>query len=329
MARMHAAARAGLTGASSGPSAVLTSSFLGASSDLLRSLLNALVQGWFPEEEKGWPSFISRVGDQAGMPQWNAILRLRLGWYFDIRNGGGDLAPEPDLIHPTLRRELRLLLPFLGFRELGALANLKFAIPLLVYHCLPPDVTAASDLELNPDVHKNLLDLLLSLRPAFQGLGIETANERWNIPEWLAAASSSWQLKQLLAWEEHLNKAVSRALSQIFRNPRSRAASLDRLAVDIVDALSGLPVLPDRPQVVNALRTVLFTTATSLIASSPATKLWTELSVTAVAPETVPLASWIDSPDSVPLEKIVAYGQLTAMVEGAPPFGSYALFLDG
>lgn len=129
---------------------------------------------------------------------------------------------------------------------------------------------------------------------------------------------ASWRLKQLLAWEEHLNLAVSRALSQIFRNPRSRLASLDRLAIDLVDALSDLPLLANWPYAVNALRSLLFTTAMSLMASSPA-NVATEISITAFAPETLPLPSWVDSPDSVPLDKIAAYGRLTAIAESATP----------
>jgi hypothetical protein len=292
---------------------------------VLRTLLSALVQRWFPGELKDWPSLISRVGDQASSLQWNAILQLKLRWAIDIREGGGDLVPESDSIHPALRRELRLLLPFLAFRELENLANLKFAIPLLVYHSLPTDMSSAVDLEMNPAVHKSLLDLLLALRPAMLSVGVKTADEQWNVPNWLEIASSSWRLKQLLAWEEHLNQAVSRALSQIFRNPYSRLASLDQLAIDIVDALSGLPLLADRPYAVNALRSLLFTTAMSLMASSPA-NVATELSITVVAPETLPLPSWVDSPDSVPLDKIAAYGRLTAMAESATPLARKAKY---
>jgi hypothetical protein len=313
-----AAAQKSAPTALSAPSAVFTSFFLGATSPVLRTLLFGLVQRWFPGEQKGWPSLISRVGEQAGLLQWNAILQLKLRWAIDIRKGGGDLAPEPDLIHPALRRELRLLLPFLAFRELENLANLKLAIPLLVYHSLPTDVSSAVDLEMNPAVNKSLLDLLLALRPAMLSVGVKTADEQWNVPTWLEVASSSWRLKQLLAWEEHLNLVASRALSQISRNPHFRLANLDRLAIDIVDALSDLPLLTDRPHAVNALRSLLFTTTISLMASSPA-NVATELSITAVAPETLPLPSWVDSPDSVPLDKIAAYGRLTAMAESATP----------
>jgi len=319
LARIHAAAAGkSAPAALSAPSAVFTSSFLGATSPVLRTLLFGLVQRWFPEEQKGWPSLISRVGDQAGSLQWNAILQLKLHWAIDIRKGGDDLALEPDLIHPALRRELRLLLPFVAFRELENLASLKFAVPLLVYHSLPSDVSSAVDLEMNPAVHKSVLDLLLALRPAMLSVGVKTADEQWNVPTWLEIASSSWRLKQLLAWEEHLNLAASRALSQIFRNPRSRLVSLDRLAIDIVDALSGLPLLAERPYAVNALRTLLFTTTMSLMASSPA-NVATELSITAVAPETLLLPPWVNSPDSVPLGNIAAYGRLTAMAESATP----------
>jgi len=320
IARMQAAAAAGGSGPVllSAPSAVLTSFFSGASSDLLQLILSALVQRWFPTEVKNWRSLIDSIGTQAGALQWNAILQLKLRWAIDIRKAGNDAALASELIHSTLRRELRLLLPFVLLDNSNIFANLKKAIPLLIYHLLPPDVSSVADLEMNFDLPSKLIDYLIPLRRALKQVDIATSDETWNIPYWTATASASWSLKLLLAWEEHVCQAVALQVSELRRNPKGRVTYLDRLAVEIVDALFGLPMLAGNPRAVNAIRTFIFTTALSLMASDPANVV-TELSLTALDSQASRAIPWIESPESMPLSAVVAYSRLSATAQSWSP----------
>jgi hypothetical protein len=313
MARMQAAASSSSGPAVlSAPSAELTSFFSGATSDLLELLLTNLVKRWFPKEGKGWHSVVENVGIQAGAQQWSAILQLKLGWAIDIRKAGGDAALASELIDSTLRRECRLLLPFLLFDDVKTFLNLKKTIPLLVYHLLPPEASSWSELKMNSDLSANLLHFIIPLRRALKNVQLETSDETWSLPYWFAEASSSWPLKLLLSWEEHVIQVVTPELSNLQRNPSGRFAYLDRLAVELVDALEGLPMLSDKPRAINALRIFLFTTALSLMATDPA-NVSAEFSVTALDSQTTPAPEWIDSPESIPLNAIVAHGRLSAM----------------
>jgi hypothetical protein len=301
----------------SAPSTTLASPFFGASSDLLRVSLAGIVERWIPHERENWENLLSRIGEQAGTDQWNAIVRLKLHWAIDLRTAGREFEPERDSIVAEVRRELRLLLPFYYFTRVADFMQLKTAIPLLVYRVLPKDVSSSEDLALNTDVLGGVFNILRELKPALQGMGIPMLTQLWNVPHWLETASS-WTLQQILAWETYLAEVMFRGLSQSYRFPNGRAGALESMANQIVEALSVFPLFADNPRATTALRTVLFTTGLSLMASSPA-NVTAELSLTAFDRATSLAPAWIAAPDSVPLESIIGYGRITAMTESAAP----------
>jgi hypothetical protein len=301
----------------SAPSAILTSSFIGATPELLRIGFARLVERWMPEEKRKWQSLALSIGDQAATERWNAIAELKLHWAIDLRKAGRDLEPEPEVVLQVLRRELRLLLPFYYFTEAAAYSNLKTALPLLVYLALPEDVGSAQDLGMNSRVFKNVSDILISLMPALKTAGISTQGEQWSVPYLLETAPAS-RLQTILAWEKNLGDAIFGNLSLSYLKPSKRAAALDSMATQIVEALSAFPIFINKPRAVNAVRTVIFTTALSLMADSP-TNVSAEFSITAID-GSVPLSNaWIASPDSIPLESIIGHGRLSATTESASP----------
>ena len=90
------------------------------------------------------------------------------------------------------------------------------------------------------------------------------------------------------------------------------------MAAQIVKSLSILPMFADMPKAVNGIRTVIFTTALSTMASS-SSNVSAEFSVTAIDPKSPLSTAWIEAPDSVPLENIMAHGRLSATTESASP----------
>jgi hypothetical protein len=310
----------------SAPSATLAIDFINASPGLIAAAYAQLVEHWLPEEKNGWSLLMENIGSQAG-GEWNAILQLRLHWAIDLRETGGYFELEPEAMFPSIRRELRLLIPFYSFTYAADFANLEQALPLYLYQAVPKDVSSAKDLQLNDKFYSNVYEILSTLKPAVERAGFSTSMYEWNVPQWMEGTSSAF-FQSFLAWESGLCDVIFEGLSRSRTGPRARPEALDTMARKMVEALAAIPGLVNNPQATNAVRTVIFTTALSLLASS-LTNVFAEMSVTAVDPKEPLSREWIASPESMPLEVILGHGRISATSESSTPLARRALVAAG